>query len=306
MAFPGTGKIWMNGSLVDWEDARSTSRRTSSTTAPASSRARAATTTPSGSACFRLDAHMRRLYRLREDLPDGLPLVDRRADRSAVLETIRANGFKACYIRPLVYRGYDALGVNPLPCPVDAAIMRVGMGRVSRRRGARAGRRRRRQLVDARWRRTRFRRWPRLGQLRQLAADQDGGDARRLQPRASRSTTSGLVSEGSGQNLFLVRDDVHLHAAARRRRSCRASRATSSSRSRGIWASTVREEHAAARVALPRRRGVLRAARPSRSRRSGRSTRSPSATAGAARSPRRSSSGSSTSSTATCPTRTAG
>ena len=38
----------------------------------------------------------------------------------AVLDTIRANEMKACYIRPLVYRGYDSLGVNPLPCPVDA------------------------------------------------------------------------------------------------------------------------------------------------------------------------------------------
>ena len=40
-----------------------------------------------------------------------------------MLETIRANEMKACYIRPLVYRGYDTLGVNPLTCPVDAAIM---------------------------------------------------------------------------------------------------------------------------------------------------------------------------------------
>ena len=41
----------------------------------------------------------------------------------AVLETIRANEMKACYIRPILYRGYDSLGVNPLTCPVDAAIM---------------------------------------------------------------------------------------------------------------------------------------------------------------------------------------
>ena len=33
------------------------------------------------------------------------------------------NGFKACYIRPLIYRGYDSLGVNPFPCPVDVAIL---------------------------------------------------------------------------------------------------------------------------------------------------------------------------------------
>src|SRR5438046_7926534 len=42
---------------------------------------------------------------------------------NAVLDTIRANGMKACYIRPILYRGYEALGVNPLTCPVDAAIM---------------------------------------------------------------------------------------------------------------------------------------------------------------------------------------
>src|SRR5207253_6927310 len=42
---------------------------------------------------------------------------------TAVLETIRTNQMKACYIRPLIYRGYDTLGVNPLPNPIDAAIM---------------------------------------------------------------------------------------------------------------------------------------------------------------------------------------
>src|SRR3954465_11604589 len=42
---------------------------------------------------------------------------------AAVWETIRANEMKACYIRPIVYRGYHTLGVNPFPCPVDTAIM---------------------------------------------------------------------------------------------------------------------------------------------------------------------------------------
>ena len=42
---------------------------------------------------------------------------------NVVLETIRANEMKACYIRPLLYRGYKELGVNPLGIPVDAAVM---------------------------------------------------------------------------------------------------------------------------------------------------------------------------------------
>src|SRR6476620_11613515 len=122
MGFPGTGKIWMNGKLVDWRDA--TIHIGSHVVHYGSGVFEGARCydTPRGSACFRLDAHMRRLfdscriYRMEPQI--GLqPLTD------AVLETIRANALKACYIRPIVYRGYHTLGVNPFPCPVDAAIM---------------------------------------------------------------------------------------------------------------------------------------------------------------------------------------
>ena len=47
---------------------------------------------------------------------------------TAVLETIRANKMRACYIRPIVYRGYGDVGVNPLTCPVDVTHRRLGMG----------------------------------------------------------------------------------------------------------------------------------------------------------------------------------
>ena len=66
-----------------------------------------------------------------------------------MLETIRANEFKACYIRPLVYRGYDALGVNPLPCPVDAAIMLWEWGAYLGQDALEQGVRREGQLVVA-------------------------------------------------------------------------------------------------------------------------------------------------------------
>ena len=214
--FRGTGKIWMNGKLVDWKDAtihiaiprhplrhRRLRRR---------ALLRHAARAPP---CFRLDAHMRRLIDSCQDLPDGADLSTGRAGTSAVLETIRANGFKACYIRPLIYRGYDSLGVNPLPCPVDAAIMVWEWGAYLGADAIEQGRRRRRQLVDA----------PRAEhvsgageghrQLRQLRADQDGGDARRLRRRHRARRERASLSEGSGQNLFLVRDGVDLHAAAR-------------------------------------------------------------------------------------------
>ena len=150
MAFAGTGKIWMNGKLVEWKDAKIHIASHVIHYGSGVFEGARCYETPKGSACFRLDAHMRRLLQLREDLPDGL----RRSTRAALDATPSSRrsartSCKACYIRPLIYRGYDTLGVNPLPCPVDAAIMRLGMGRLSRRRSARAGRRREGQLVDA-------------------------------------------------------------------------------------------------------------------------------------------------------------
>ncbi len=159
--FAGTGKIWMNGKLVEWKDA--TIHVASHVIHYGSGVFEGARcyATPKGSACFRLDAHMRRLLRLGQDLPDGIPARSRRAGRDAVLDTIRANEMKACYIRPIVYRGYDTLGVNPLPQPGRRRDHAVGMGRVPRQRGARAGRRREGELAGRAWRRTRCRRWPR-------------------------------------------------------------------------------------------------------------------------------------------------
>ena len=79
MAFPGTGKIWMNGKLVEWKDA--TIHIASHVIHYGSGVFEGARCydTPKGSACFRLDAHMRRLLRLRQDLPDGVSARSRTA-----------------------------------------------------------------------------------------------------------------------------------------------------------------------------------------------------------------------------------
>ena len=122
MSFPSTSKIWMNDRFVEWKDA--TIHIASHVIHYGSGVFEGARcyATPRGSACFRLDAHMRRLqhsmkiYRMEYAL-------DLSGWQQAVLDTIRANQLKACYIRPIVYRGYEALGVNPFPCPVDAAIL---------------------------------------------------------------------------------------------------------------------------------------------------------------------------------------
>ena len=112
MAFTGTGKIWMNGSLVDWADAKIHIASHVIHYGSAVFEGARCYDTPRGSACFQLDAHMRRLYDSAK-IYRMEPQVDRATLTAAVLDTIRANEFKACYIRPIVYRGYHTLGVDP-------------------------------------------------------------------------------------------------------------------------------------------------------------------------------------------------
>ncbi len=206
MAFTGTGKIWMNGSLVNWGDAKIHIASHVIHYGSGVFEGARCYDTPKGSACFRLDAHIRRLYasakiyRMEYALP-ALELED------AVLQTIRANEYQACYIRPIIYRGYESLGVNPFPCPVDAAIMLWEWGRYL---GADALE----QGVDVRissWTRSAPNTFPALAKtvanyansaLIRMEAMVDGySEGIALDP-------AGYVSEGSGENVFLVRDGV--------------------------------------------------------------------------------------------------
>jgi branched-chain amino acid aminotransferase len=206
MAFSGTGKIWMNGRLVDWKDATIHVGSHVVHYGSAVFEGARCYKTPRGSACFRLDAHMRRLfdscriYRME-------PQLDQGALTKAVLETIRANEFKACYIRPIVYRGYNELGVNPFPCPVDTAILTWEWGAYLGKGALEEG-------VDVRvssWTRAHPNTFPTLAkssanyansQLIKMEAVAEGYS------EGIALDTTGNLSEGSGQNLFLVRDNV--------------------------------------------------------------------------------------------------
>src|SRR6188472_1122430 len=112
MAFSGTGKIWMNGRLIDWRDARIHIASHVIHYGSGVFEGARCYDTPRGSACLRLDTHLDRLLLSAKVYRMDCPYTATQLE-TAVLETIRANGFKSCYIRPLVYRGYHALGVNP-------------------------------------------------------------------------------------------------------------------------------------------------------------------------------------------------
>ncbi len=206
MGFSGTGKIWMNGRLVEWQDA--TIHLASHVVHYGSGvfEGIRCYDTPRGSAVFRLDAHLRRLidsariYRM--DYRFGQAELT-----EATLETIRANGLSACYIRPIIYRGYETLGINPFPCPVDGAIMVWEWG-------AYLGADAQEQGVDvcvSSWHR------PAPNTLPALAkATANYANAQLIKMEATvrgfsegiALDTSGHLSEGSGQNVFLVRQGV--------------------------------------------------------------------------------------------------
>jgi branched-chain amino acid aminotransferase len=202
----GSGKIWMNGSLVDWADARIHIGSHVIHYGSAVFEGARCYKTPRGSACFRLDDHVVRLlnsakiYRMEST-------IDRKAWATAIEETIRANALKACYIRPLLYRGYSALGVNPLPCPVDAAIMvwewEAYLGADAQEKGV--------DVCVSSWNRMAPNTFPAMAKsganyanaaLIKMEAVLDG------YAEGIALDHNGFVSEGSGQNLFLVRSGI--------------------------------------------------------------------------------------------------
>ena len=122
MSFPKSDKIWMNGKLIPWDDARIHVGSHVLHYGSAVFEGIRCYATAEGPAVFRLDAHLERLFDSAKIYRMDIPLSFDEF-KSAVLTTIDANRMDACYIRPLVYRGYGQLGVNPFPCPVDVAIM---------------------------------------------------------------------------------------------------------------------------------------------------------------------------------------
>jgi branched-chain amino acid aminotransferase len=208
MSFTGTGKIWMNGQLVEWKDA--TIHIASHVIHYGSGVFEGARcySTPKGSACFRLDEHLVRLMNSAKIYRMEYPL-DLEGWRTAVLETIRANEMKACYIRPLMYRGYDTLGVNPLGNPVDASIILWEWG-------AYLGAEALEQGVDMKvssWTRMAPNTLPAMAKATANYANSALIKMEALLDGYSEGIAldvAGYVSEGSGQNLFIVKDGAIL------------------------------------------------------------------------------------------------
>jgi branched-chain amino acid aminotransferase len=121
MPITPTEKIWMNGELIPWDEAKIHVLTHSLHYGLGVFEGIRAYATPDGPAVFRLTDHMRRLHDSARIMMMELPYtIDELV--AATKETVRATGLPSCYIRPIAYYGYGEMGLNTLPCSVDVAI----------------------------------------------------------------------------------------------------------------------------------------------------------------------------------------
>ncbi len=204
--FEGIGWVWMNGSLVEFEKATVHVMSHALHYGSGLFEGIRCYRTVQGPAVFRLPEHMKRLENSCKVFHMLIP-YSREELNAAVFDTIRANGLDECYIRPIVYRGFGTVGINPLKSPVEVAIAVWPWGRYLGDDAIEKG-------VDAcvsSWRRDGLGGSPALAkatanylnsQLVKMEALSNGF------AEGIALDSHGYVSEGSGENLFLVQDEV--------------------------------------------------------------------------------------------------
>ena len=114
-------KIWMDGTLVDWDDARIHILTHTLHYGCGVFEGIRAYATAQGPAVFRLTDHITRLFNSARIFMIEVPFTPEQLI-AATKETVSVNGLDSCYIRPIVYLGYGEMGLNPLPCPVNVSI----------------------------------------------------------------------------------------------------------------------------------------------------------------------------------------
>lgn len=201
-----TEKIWLNGKFVPWNDAKThvlTHTLHYGTGVFEGIRCYKADT---GSAVFRLKEHVDRLFNSMH-ICQMEPTFTRDQVFDAILETIRVNKIDACYIRPIAYIGYGAMGIFPKENPIDIAIAVWPWGSYLGEEGLKNGIRVKissftRPHINATMVRSKTTANYANSLLAKREALKDGYD------EAVLLDTDGYVAEGSGENIFMVRNGV--------------------------------------------------------------------------------------------------
>jgi branched-chain amino acid aminotransferase len=199
-------KIWMDGELVDWADAKIHVLSHALHYGSGVFEGIRAYETSRGPAVWHLEEHLQRLSRSAKlyhmDLPysyDELVL--------AIRDLIRANGLTSCYIRPLAFRGYGEMGVNPLNAPINVTIAVWPWGAYLGEEALEQGVR----VKISSWRRNSQNSLPSAakasgqyinGVLAKVESLKAGYD------EAIMLNEAGHLADGSGENVFVVRDGI--------------------------------------------------------------------------------------------------
>jgi len=206
MAAAAKPVIWMNGKLVPYDDAKIHVLSHVVHYGSSAFEGIRAYATPKGTAIFRLDLHIQRLIDSCKIARIDVPYTYQQL-MDATTETVRANGGIACYIRPVVYRGHKTLGVNPTGVPVDVAIATLNWGKYLGKDALDHGI----ACKVSSWRRAAPDTFPSMAktganymnsQLVKLEAITDGYQ------EGIALDSFGFIAEGSGENIFLVRNGV--------------------------------------------------------------------------------------------------
>ena len=200
------GKIWMNGRLVPFKDAKVhvlTHALHYSTSIFEGIRCY---DTPNGSAIFRLPEHVDRFFKSAK-LYSMKMQFSKKAISDAIVKTVQAGGLKESYIRPLAYYGYGTMGLTPTPNKVDVSIScwewRMGESKAGKFSGA--------KCKVSSWTKIDSRSQPMQAKAASNYANAalarmealDGG-----YDEAIMLNHHGKVAEGSAENIFIIKDDI--------------------------------------------------------------------------------------------------
>lgn len=198
--------IWKNGEFIAWADATTHVLSHALHYGTAVFEGIRCYKTDKGSAVFRLKDHMERFVRSARMIMMPLPYTAAELTEVA-LETIRRNELESCYIRPIAYRGYGSVGVNPRTAPIDVVIAvwpwDAYLGNTALEEGVPVG--------ISSWRQRGANAIP--GAIKSAASYLNSGLANMEAQdhgyvEAILLNEAGLVAEGSGENIFVVRDGV--------------------------------------------------------------------------------------------------
>jgi len=202
----GQGKIWFDGEFVEWADAKIHVLSHVVHYGSSVFEGLRCYATKQGPGIFRLRDHMKRLYDSAKIYRMGIPFEMSELEQG-VIDTVKENGLASCYIRPVVFRGLGTMGVNPANCPIHAVIAVWSWGKYLGDDAMEKG-------VSVRvssWRRPAPDTFPAMAkaggnylnsQLIKIEATENGFD------EGIALDHYGFVSEGSGENVFLIRNGV--------------------------------------------------------------------------------------------------